>query len=80
MLFHLLTHNLKMSPLYISKINTVAQIVLAGAVLGSFALDVDAEMAVFALVWLVGATTVLSGANYVIAWTAKAASIEDSPR
>ncbi|MDX1482977.1 MAG: CDP-alcohol phosphatidyltransferase family protein, partial [Alphaproteobacteria bacterium] len=46
MLFHLLTHNLKMSPLYISKINTVAQIVLAGAVLGSFALDVDAEMAV----------------------------------
>lgn len=75
-LFHLLTQNLKMEPLYISKINTLAQILLAGLVLGAHALDLGAETAVALGVILVATTTVASGAGYIIAWTAKAASLE----
>jgi len=78
MLYQLLTHNLKMSPLYISKINTVVQIVLAGFVLGSQGLGLEADLPIVALVWLAGLTTLLSGASYIVAWSAKAASMEDS--
>jgi cardiolipin synthase len=80
MLYQLITGNLKMTPLFISKINTVVQILLAGFVLGSHALGVDAEMAIVALVWLAGVTTLLSGGSYVVGWSAKAASMEDSPK
>lgn len=76
MLYQLLTQNLKMQPLYISKVNTLAQILLAGFVLGGHALGLDAEIAVSLGVFLVAATTVASGASYIIAWTAKAASLE----
>ena len=79
MLYHTLTQNLQMSPIFISKINTLAQILLAGFTLAVEALDVEIEMTILALIWLVAATTVASGANYLIRWTAKAASIEDRP-
>jgi cardiolipin synthase len=79
MLYHTLTQNLQMSPIFISKINTLAQILLAGFTLAVEALDVEIEMTVVALIWLVAATTVASGATYVVRWTAKASSIEDRP-
>ena len=79
MLYHTLTQNLQMSPIFISKINTLAQILLAGFTLAVLALDIEIELTVMALIWLVAATTVASGASYVIRWTAKAASIEDRP-
>ncbi len=78
MLYQLLTHNLKMSPLFISKINTVVQIVLASFVLGSHGLGVEADLPIVALVWLAGLTTLVSGASYIVGWSAKAASMEDS--
>lgn len=74
-LYHLLTQNLKMAPLYISKINTLAQILLAGLVLGAHALDFGAEFPITLAVFLVAATTAASGASYIIAWTAKAAAL-----
>lgn len=77
MLYQLLTESLKMAPLFVSKINTVVQIVLAGFVLGSHGLDVEAEQFIVALVWLTGITTLVSGASYVVGWSAKAASMED---
>jgi cardiolipin synthase len=76
-LYHLLTQNLKMAPLYISKVNTLAQILLAGLVLGGHALALDAERPIILAVLLVAATTAASGASYIIAWTAKAASFEE---
>lgn len=76
-LYQLLTDNLKMEPLFISKINTVVQIVLAGIVLGSFGLGVEAEVYILAMVWLAGITTLVSGASYVVRWSAKAGSMED---
>lgn len=76
LLYHLLTHNLKMEPLLISKANTLMQIVLAGFVLGTGALDIENRMVLHVLVWTVAFTTILSGATYVIGWVRKAAIME----
>jgi cardiolipin synthase (CMP-forming) len=67
-LFQTLTHSLEVNPLYISKINTVAQIVLACAVLAQLASGWNAADATLALTIFVGVTTFLSGAAYVIKW------------
>ena len=80
MLYQLLSDNLKMEPLFISKINTLVQIVLAGFVLGSNGLGVAAALPINVLVWLAGATTLISGGSYVIGWSAKAASLEESQK
>lgn len=77
MLYHTLTHSLKMEPLLISKVNTLAQILLAGVVLGAHAMTVDGAVLQAVLVWLVGVTTVLSGGSYVIRWSRKAATMGD---
>lgn len=79
LLYHTLTQRLQMSPLFISKINTVAQIILAGYVLGKYALEIDSEVIVIALTWIVAVTTVISGASYIVRWVAKAATFEESP-
>lgn len=76
-LYHTLTQNLKMEPLLVSKINTAFQIVLAGFVLASHALDIHDMWLYQVLVWTVAATTVLSGANYVIRWSKKTATMEN---
>ena len=76
MLYHTLTQKLQMRPIFISKINTLAQILLAASALGSYALEVEIEVAVIVLVWTVAATTVASGASYLILWAATAGSIE----
>lgn len=78
LLYHTLTQNLKMEPLLVSKVNTAAQIVLAGFVLATRALGITDMWLYQVLVWTVAATTVLSGANYVIRWTRKAATMEES--
>jgi cardiolipin synthase len=76
LLYHTLTHNLKMEPLLISKINTLAQIVLAGYVMGSKAFGISVDGLSVIMIWAVAATTVLSGAVYVIGWLRKATSME----
>jgi cardiolipin synthase len=62
---------LKIEPLLVSKANTAAQIALAAAVLGVLATGTGtmARLPIEALMWLVGATTVLSGAGYLIHWS-----------
>lgn len=84
LLFYTLTQTLKMEPLLISKVNTVAQIVLAGAVLGIAAMDLaEGDLPLlqiylsWALVFLVAATTFASGASYLVKWSRKAATMED---
>ncbi len=75
-LFRLLTRTLSMEPLMISKINTVAQIVLAAVLLGNLGLGLGAGEIVEALVYVVAATTLASGGAYVVEWTRRAAGVE----
>ena len=79
LLFHTLTRSLTMDPLFISKANTTAQIVLASVVLAGLAWELSFPAVNDALVFLVAATTVLSGAGYVIKWGRKAANMERDP-
>lgn len=77
-LYQTLTQSLDPAPLLVSKINTAAQIVLAAAVLGKPGLDIDMGMERFieAMVWVVAATTFVSGAAYLIKWGRRAAAME----
>ncbi|MEE8393568.1 MAG: CDP-alcohol phosphatidyltransferase family protein [Rhodospirillales bacterium] len=75
-LFDILTHSLNMRPLFISKANTLAQIVLAAAVIGIEAYDIDDPGLVGVMIYLVGLTTVLSGAAYAITWGRMAVDLE----
>jgi len=64
----LLNKPVQMRPLWISKFNTTAQILLAGVVLGVLALGADVGQLVTLAVYVVGAFTVLSGAAYMREW------------
>ncbi len=75
-LFRMLIHTLSMEPLMISKINTVAQIVLAAVMLGHLGVGIGAGEIVEALVYVVAATTLASGGAYVVEWTRRAAGVE----
>lgn len=77
LLFETLTHSLTMEPLKISKVNTVAQIVLAAVALGFNGFEVRDPGVVDVLAVVVAVTTVLSGLLYVVKWTGRAADIED---
>ena len=67
-LFHTLTQSLHMQPLFISKLNTAAQILLACAVLAQLGADWRVPWLTEGLIVGVAATTFLSGAAYVIKW------------
>jgi cardiolipin synthase len=56
----------RIQPLLIGKLNTFAQILLAATVLASEAFDWGWHGMVAALIWLVAATTIGSGAVYVV--------------
>jgi cardiolipin synthase len=75
-LFQTLTQSLHMEPLFISKVNTVAQITLAAVVLAEPALGVQVSGAQPILAIVVAATTFLSGAAYVIKWGWLAVTME----
>ena len=76
LLFRLLTRSLDMEPLMVSKVNTVAQIVLAAVVLGNGGLDLGLSMPIDVLVLVVAVTTFASGAAYVVQWTRRVAGVE----
>jgi cardiolipin synthase (CMP-forming) len=58
----------KLKPLTVSKLNTVAQILLSLLVLASLAIGFDAALAIAVLTALVAVLTLLSIAFYVAAW------------
>ena len=76
LLFQTLTHSLKMEPLFISKVNTVAQITLAGFVLARLGLEVPGGLLETLLIYAVAATTLASGAAYVVKWGLRAVNYE----
>ena len=58
----------RMKPLFISKVNTTAQIILAACVLAQLGLGFEIYGLVGSLQYLAGATTIFSGALYVQQW------------
>lgn len=59
---------LKIKPLLVSKLNTVAQILFACVVLGSLGFDIQVDTLKLVLMGLVAALTLLSVAAYVAEW------------
>ena len=76
LLFLTLTQALSMKPLMVSKVNTVMQLTLAVEVLASAAFGIDDSAVRPALIFGVAATTLVSGAAYVVNWTRLAAEME----
>ena len=76
LLFRLFTSVLPMPPLPVSKINTVAQIVLASTVLAANGLDLSLELVVAILIYVVAITTVMSGTIYLINGSRRIAGLE----
>lgn len=66
-------------PLLISKVNTCAQIALAGVVLAELGLSLGLGALVWVLIWLTGTFTILSAAAYFWTWIKHMASYEPEP-
>jgi cardiolipin synthase len=79
LLLTLASGSIRVVPLLISKANTALQIVLAAVALGGEALGMPQTAFIAVLVWIVAATTVLSGASYLVQWSRKVPSMEDKP-
>ena len=78
LLSHTLGQPVVMSPLAISRLNTVAQIVLAGLVLAMAGMDV-ADSGIAAMMMAVAAaTTAISGAAYAVKWVRRLAGLEST--
>lgn len=71
-----LTQPIAWRPLMVSKINTTLQLVLVAALLAQLAFHFGGGGAIEALIYLVGATTVLSGGAYMVRWGRGIASTE----
>ena len=68
-LLHLLTDGVKMQPIFVSKINTLTQILLVIAVLFQLAFKFsNMEQIITALIFLVTVTAIFSGGAYIINW------------
>jgi cardiolipin synthase (CMP-forming) len=63
-----LTQPIAWRPLMVSKVNTTLQLVLIVVALAQLAFGFDDNHVISALVYLVGVTTVLSGAAYMVRW------------
>jgi len=64
----LLDNPIEIRPLYISKINTTAQIAFAAAVLGAMAFGLSTAMWFTAGIWIVAALTLASAGAYLGPW------------
>ncbi|HEX3863519.1 MAG TPA: CDP-alcohol phosphatidyltransferase family protein [Stellaceae bacterium] len=67
-LVHTTTAPRDFGPLFISKVNTLAQIALVGFVLARLGLEVDAGPMTQTMIVLTAITTTLSGSSYLLRW------------
>lgn len=74
-----LGQRIRSDPLVISKVNTAAQICLILVTLGRLAFRVPDYHLGLALTYVVGATTLLSGAAYLVRWGRALAGAEINP-
>ena len=72
----IMDHPVTMKPLYISKANTAAQIVLAALVLANSGFNLGMDYPAYILVWIVGGLIVLSTVSYLRIWIAHMAGFE----
>ncbi|MGM0560201.1 MAG: CDP-alcohol phosphatidyltransferase family protein [Pseudomonadota bacterium] len=71
-LYHHLTNDLKMRPLFVSKLNTVVQILLVALVMAKLGLSLEVGNIVEdVLVAIVGLTSFVSGVAYIVIWGRK---------
>lgn len=68
LLAYLMGRRMPMAPSKISKVNTAAQIALAGLVLAALGMAFNAAEAIEIGAIIVGATTAISGLHYLIQW------------
>ncbi|MBI3507781.1 MAG: CDP-alcohol phosphatidyltransferase family protein [Proteobacteria bacterium] len=73
-----ITGTFKADPMWISKLNTTLQIVLAATVLSELGIGFDFEMWRWILVDVTAVTTFASGLAYVVRWTRRLAEEEDA--
>ena len=69
LLSNVLELKLSLKPIFISKLNTVLQILMVAFALGEEAIGWDFLRVVSALVYLVAFTTIVSGTLYLARWT-----------
>lgn len=69
--------NIKIAPLMVSKINTTAQIILAGLVLANLGYDLNLSGIIDLSLYAVVISTIVSGAAYLIEWVNDMARFED---
>ncbi len=67
---------MRWEPLLISKVNTALQIAVVGAVLAELGLGLALQRLASILVYATAATTVISGAGYLMRWTRALAGAE----
>lgn len=80
LLSELIGPSVRMKPLFISKVNTTAQIILAAFVLAQLGLGFETYGLIGAFQYVVGATTIFSGALYVQQWLSGSGEfIDDKP-
>jgi len=77
-LLHISSSGVRMRPLLISKVNTATQITLIALVLAELGLDFNLGGFLDILVYVVAATTIASGASYIINWGRTVAPVEDN--
>ena len=65
-LFQTMVRSLEMDPLFISKVNTLAQIILAALVLGTEGYNVDMGLFMEMMTGIVAVTTMASGLSYLV--------------
>jgi cardiolipin synthase len=74
-----LAHAMRWEPLFVSKLNTALQIGLIAVVLGRLGLDIPDFGLGRLLIYAVAATTVISGAGYLVRWGRALAGVEEDP-
>ena len=77
-LLHISNSGIRMRPLLISKVNTAAQIALIALVLVELGSKIDLGGFLNVLIYVVGATTIASGASYIINWGRTVEPVEDN--
>ena len=70
------TGRLEMQPLYLSKINTAVQFMLVLVILADADRYIQFSPLLQPLIWLTFATTVSSGVQYVVEWSARARTFQ----
>lgn len=74
-----LAHAMRWEPLFVSKLNTALQIGLIAVVLGRLGLGIPDFGLGRLLIYAVAATTVISGAGYLVRWGRTLAGVEEDP-